>query len=126
TDNKANVPTLAIGALAVDWSTTPETIYAGTGEYNHCQDCLPSQGVLISKDAGNTWSLNGQSTFTAGAFYFSSLSLYQVPLQANPTILAGTNRGLYESTDGGTTWTAVTLTGLTRVDSLVQDPTTPA
>src|ERR1700681_3486939 len=29
TDSQA---TLAIGALAVDWSTTPETVYAGTGE----------------------------------------------------------------------------------------------
>ena len=53
TDGQA---TMAIGAIAVDWSTTPETVYAATGEANLCQDCMPSQGVLKSIDGGATFS----------------------------------------------------------------------
>ena len=67
--------TLAIGAIAVDWTTSPETVYAGTGEANLCQDCMPSQGVLKSIDGGSTWTLLGQSTFAASTFYFSALAI---------------------------------------------------
>jgi Protein of unknown function (DUF1573) len=119
TENKANVPTLAIGALAVDWTTN--TIYAGTGEANLCQDCLPSQGVLISKDAGATWTLGGQSTFTAQAFFIGGLV---VDRTNTLRLFAATNRGLYESTDAGLTWSAL-ATSAGRADTVVQDPSDP-
>ena len=118
TDNQVS---LAIGALAVDWSTAPETIYAGTGEANHCYDCLPSQGVLISKDAGTTWSLSGASTFTASAFYFAGLTVDSSHAQG---VLAATNHGVYQTTDGGTTWNPIS-TGPGRADEVLQDPGNP-
>jgi len=39
------LPTDNITALAIDRSTTPETVYAGTGE----------DGVFVSQDGGSTW-----------------------------------------------------------------------
>src|SRR5438132_955897 len=111
-------PTLAIGALAVDWSVTPQTIYAGTGESNRCQDCLPSQGVLKSTDGGATWTTVGQTTFTASAFYFASMAIDRT---ATNRVFAATNQGLYLSTDSGVTW-AQALAGGT--NEIVQDPTT--
>jgi hypothetical protein len=114
--------TLAIGAIAVDWTTTPETVYVGTGEANHCQDCLPSQGVLKSVDRGTTWVLLAQSTFTAQAFAFESLVVDHTNGALPARLLAATNRGLYLSTDAGTTWTVV-LAGET--SAVVQDPVTP-
>jgi hypothetical protein len=110
--------TLAVGALAVDWSTTPsETVYAGTGEGNGCQDCLAGQGVLKSTDGGATWVLLGQSTFAGAAFTGLAVN--------GQTVVAATNQGLYVSTNGGLTWPASpTVSG--RFDALSQDPVTPS
>jgi hypothetical protein len=113
--------TLAIGAIAVDWTTTPETVYAGTGEANHCQDCLPSQGVLKSTDGGATWALLAQTTFTAQHFGFEGLVVDHPAGVLLARLLAATNHGLYRSTDAGTTWSVV-LAGET--SAIVQDPVT--
>lgn len=115
-------PTLAIGAIAVDWTTSPETVYAGTGEANRCQDCMPSQGVLKSTDGGSTWSVTGQSTFTAGPFYFSAMV---VDSTNNQRILAATTRGLYQTTNGGTTWAQAPGTSNAHWDAVAQDPAFP-
>src|SRR5437870_6720760 len=112
---------LAIGALAID-PNSPAVIYAGTGEGNGCADCLPSQGVLKSIDGGGSWVLLGATTFTADTFFFEGLT---VDRANSHHLLAATNRGLYQSADGGTTWARdATLTG--GVNVVVQDPTTPA
>ena len=102
TDSQA---TLAIGAIAVDWTTTPETVYAGTGEGNHCQDCLPSQGVLKSADGGTTWTLLAQTMFTAQNFAFEGLVVDHPSGAPAARLLAATNHGLYRSIDAGATWT---------------------
>ncbi|MDQ6712054.1 MAG: hypothetical protein M3Z28_02550, partial [Candidatus Dormibacteraeota bacterium] len=117
--------TLAIGAIAVDWSpssTSLDTVYAGTGEANRCQDCMPSQGVLKSTDGGSTWTLLGQSTFTASTFYFSALAIDSTNTQR---ILAATTGGLFQSTDGGANWAQVSGTANARWDNVVQDPASP-
>lgn len=118
TDNQA---TLAIGAIAVDWTTTPETVYAGTGEGNHCQDCLPSQGLLKSADGGTTWTLLGQTMFTAQNFGFEGLVVDHPAGATAARLLAATNHGLYLSIDAGTTW-SIPLPGET--SAIVQDPVT--
>ncbi len=41
-------PTQAIGAIALDPSTSPPTIYVGTGEGNYCGDCSYGRGLFTS------------------------------------------------------------------------------
>src|SRR5205823_11747062 len=116
TDNQPSLAgvTMAIGAIAVDWLTLPETVYARTGEGNGCQDCLPGQGVLKSIDGGATWVLLGQSTFAANSVRFESMAIDSNTLGVTETVYGATDHGLYVSTNGGSTWT-VSLAGGTNV-----------
>ena len=47
-------PTQAIGAVALDTTTTPSTIYVGTGEGNNSIDSLYGAGIYKSTDLGQT------------------------------------------------------------------------
>ena len=49
-------PTQAIGAIALDPSTSPPTIYIGTGEGNYCFDCSYGSGVFYSTNLGASWT----------------------------------------------------------------------
>jgi photosystem II stability/assembly factor-like uncharacterized protein len=49
--------TLSMGAIAVAQSS-PNVIYAGTGEANNCGDCNLGSGILVSTDGGITWTLH--------------------------------------------------------------------
>ena len=113
---------MVIGAIAVDWLTIPETVYAGTGEGNGCQDCLPGQGVLKSIDGGATWVLLGQSTFAASSVRFESMAIDSNTLGVTETVYGATDHGLYVSTNGGSTWT-VSLAG--GVNVVQEDPSAP-
>ena len=48
-------PTQAIGAVALDTTTTPSTIYVGTGEGNGSIDSLYGTGLYKSCDLGQNW-----------------------------------------------------------------------
>ncbi len=48
-------PTQAIGALTLDPSTSPPTIYVGTGEGNNCLDCYYGRGLFTSTNLGGDW-----------------------------------------------------------------------
>lgn len=116
-------PSLAIGSLAIDATTNPSTIYAGTGEQGFSFDSYYGAGVLKSTDGGTTWTQKGASVFagplsgcqssgtTCGGAFIGGLSVR--PGGANPaTILAAvslafSNGGVFRSTDGGDTWTRV-------------------
>jgi photosystem II stability/assembly factor-like uncharacterized protein len=127
---------LAIGALAVAPSN-PSIVYAGTGEgnvqynniaypFNSIRDSYHGCGVLVSRDFGETWALQGTNEFTSAAFYRIAVH------PSDPeTAWAATSRGLFRTTDGGTTWRAVAQ-GLPTIDSniiaatdVVINPTTP-
>jgi len=109
---------LAVGALAIDPNNSL-VIYDGTGEANHCLDCQAGQGVLKSTDGGTSWVLLGQTTFAG-----RTIGAIVVDRSNSNHLLATTRVGLYQSADGGVTWTKSTqLTG--GVQSLIQDPTTP-
>jgi hypothetical protein len=103
----------------------------------------PGGGVLKSTDGGSTWTLLGNSTFDQ----FSLGSIAVDPTNANNIFVSawyGPNNnsgGVYQSTDGGATWTNVTASIHTGAASdvvidlmnpsvlyagLVQDFTTPA
>lgn len=111
-----NLPSLAIGSIALDDSTSPTTIYVGTGEPNLSQDSYYGDGIFKSSDGGQTWTSGSGVDFVG-----SAVSRLLVD-PANPQVLlaAMTEGGVYvddtltrsvpaigivRSADGGTTWT---------------------
>ena len=133
----ANVPSLSIGALAVQPSVNP-VVLAGTGDPNDAADSYYGEGLLRSADGGATWTLisgshdgaNGNHSFVglsvAGlAFSTATPSLvvaaFSTSLQG--AIVQATNSesipGIYYSTDAGVTWQMATLYD---GSSVVQEP----
>ena len=116
--------TSAIGSIVVD-PTDPsgKTIYVGTGEPNGSSDSEDGVGLYRSTDGGATWSLvDGSVPYTASR----SIGAIAVDPNNSDHLLIGTDVarhgfssntggrftppdaptiGLYESTNGGDTWT---------------------
>src|ERR1700693_675214 len=117
-----NEPTEAIGAVALDTTTTPSTIYVATGEGNGSIDSLYGAGIYKSTNLGTTWTQIGTiATFDHAAF--TSLAIDPLTTPGKVRIFAGatsgysagradpgefetdaSKAGLWRSTDGGTTW----------------------
>ena len=112
---------LSIGSLALDATTNPPVIYAGTGEENFARDSYYGNGYLKSTDGGQTWNESGIGVFggatsplnnaTGGPFIGAmsvdpASALHQVVLAAvkggDPSVASG----IWRSTNGGTNWSA--------------------
>jgi uncharacterized repeat protein (TIGR01451 family) len=131
-------PSLAIGALAVAPSN-PNVVYAGTGEGALSGDSYYGNGVMRSTDGGTTWTNVSGTTFDGVA----TAGLAVDPTNADHLYVAigrgrsgirrvtpptSTVYGIYESTNGGTSWTLRKGTtdqfrGATDIDI---DPRTPS
>lgn len=114
-----NMPTLAVGSIAIDDSTSPPTIYVGTGEPNNSLDSYYGVGILKSADGGQTWTEvteadSGAETFLGLAFG----AIVIAPSQPQTLLACASNAkdtqdggtevpGVYQSTDGGQTWSLV-------------------
>ncbi|TAN23767.1 MAG: choice-of-anchor D domain-containing protein, partial [Acidobacteria bacterium] len=112
-----SLPSLSIGSIALDDSTTPTTIYVGTGEANYSGDSYYGDGVFKSTDGGQTWMTGSGVDFLGSAV--SSLLVDPT----NPQVLiagigysgAATRDatasspilGIVRSDDGGATWLQV-------------------
>ncbi|MDE2127188.1 MAG: IPT/TIG domain-containing protein [Armatimonadetes bacterium] len=127
-------PDLAMGAIAVAPSNA-SVIYAGTGEANNAGDSRYGLGILVSTDAGATWTLE---TGPSNAFVGLTTSRIAVDPADAKTVYAamadfGANgkfgtTGIYKSTDGGATW-ANTTAAVSTTDpfsDVVINPTTPS
>lgn len=137
TETTDNEPTLVIGAIAVAPSN-PQVVYAGTGEANYGPskqsisraNVFSGDGILVSTNGGGAWGpLEGTSDF-----YRRTISRIVVNPQ-NPDIvyvavgavaadgLPG-NTGIWESTDGGTTWadTTASISTTAAFSDLAIDP----
>ncbi len=89
-------PTQAIGAIALDTTTTPSTIYVGTGEGNNSIDSLYGSGAFKSTDLGQHWTpLGPAGLFDRGAF--TSMAIDTVTTPGSPRIFAGTSSGFSAS-----------------------------
>ena len=129
---------LAIGTIAIapgNHALNQATIFVGTGEANFSGDSYAGSGIYKSTDSGRTW----QGPLGAAQFANRAVSSIVVD-SANPQlIIAGSStgyagiegdippntplRGVYRSTDGGTTWTEVLPAGGTlRIARIIQDP----
>lgn len=92
-----HMPTLTTGAIAFDPSH-PVTVYCGTGEGNWYRHW--GVGVLRSTNGGATWAVVANAPFVGQGFH----DLIVDPANGNH-LLAATTGGVYESADGGLTWT---------------------
>jgi photosystem II stability/assembly factor-like uncharacterized protein len=100
-----NQPVASIGALAVS-TANPKVIYVGTGESDIRSDLASGAGVYKSVDGGDTWAYTGLG---------DTRQISKIVLDpGNPNIVfvgafghafgPNPDRGVYKSTDGGTTW----------------------
>ncbi len=101
-------PIASIGALAVAPSN-PDIIYVGTGESDFRSDLTYGNGVYKSTDAGRTWKNIGLK---------DSQHISRIVIDPrNPDVVMvaamgsaygpSAERGVFRSTDGGTTWQKV-------------------
>jgi len=106
---------LAVSTMVID-PTNPSFMYAGTGEVVGSQSTRGA-GIFKSTDGGLTWNrLAG--TDSAGALLCLDPAtcpwLYVNRLAISPngsTILAATKNGIWQSTNGGTSWNPTGTTG---------------
>ncbi len=99
---------LSMGAVAVD-PTNDNIVYAGTGEANSSTDSYDGIGMLKTTNGGATWfSLGLEETRHFGKIVIDPLNTNIVYAAAMGTLYTpNTVRGVFKSTDAGTTWTRV-------------------
>ncbi len=90
-------PSLSVGAIAFD-AKTAGVVYCGTGEGNFYWSL--GAGLLKSVDGGTTWTTLCTTPFVGQGFY---------DLKVDPTnsqhLLSANTYGIYESINGGVSWT---------------------
>ena len=92
-------PSLAVGAIAFD-PNTAGVVYCGTGEGNFYWTL--GAGLLKSVDGGTTWTTLCTAPFVGQGFYDLKID----PANSQHLLSANTY-GVYESTNGGVSWTQV-------------------
>ena len=121
-----SVDVLTIGDIAVNWKTG--TIWVGTGEVNSSRSSYAGIGVYKSKDKGKTWQYVGLPE----SHHIGKIQLH--PTDDNTAWVAvlghlysaNKERGVYKTTDGGTTWKQTLYvddnTGAVEMDINPQNP----
>jgi photosystem II stability/assembly factor-like uncharacterized protein len=117
---------MTLGDIAVDWDRN--IIWAGTGEVNSSRSSYSGVGMFKSLDGGKTWQHKGLSE----SHHIGRVILH--PSDPNTVWVAALGhlyspnqeRGVYKTTDGGTTWQRVLFVdGNTGAIDLVIDPLAP-
>ncbi len=117
----------SIGCVAID-PKNPSVVWVGTGENNAQRSVGYGDGVYKSTDGGKSWKNVGlKSSGHVGKILIHPKDSNVVYVAAQgPLWSAGGERGLYKTTDGGATWTAMlTISENTGVSDVVMDPRDP-
>jgi sugar lactone lactonase YvrE len=97
-----NMPTLSIGALAID--PADGSLWVGTGEANVSQDAYAGTGVYRSFDNGRTWHLVGAVN---GFSPMASDSVFRIAFDHRGNAYAATDNGLFRYSARSRQWTEV-------------------
>jgi hypothetical protein len=92
---------MAVSSMAMS-PTNPAIMYAGTGEGFYNGDGIRGAGILKSTNTGGTWT---QLASTANS-NFEYVNRLAISADGN-VLLAATRAGIFRSTDGGVSFTAV-------------------
>jgi photosystem II stability/assembly factor-like uncharacterized protein len=117
----------SIGCVTID-PKNPHVVWVGTGENNSQRSVGYGDGVYKSVDGGATWTNVGlkASEHVAKILVHPEDSDVVYVAAQGPLWAPGGDRGLYKTTDGGKTWTAVlTIDENTGVTDVVMDPRDP-
>ena len=108
--------------------TNPDVVWVGSGENNSQRSVAYGDGVYKSVDGGKSWQNMGlKRSLHIGRILVHPADENVVYVAAmGPLWGPGGDRGVYKSTDGGTTWARVLeIDENTGVVDLVMDPTDP-
>lgn len=98
--------------------TTPQVMYAGTGEGFSNIDAVRGLGIFKSTDGGTTWT---QLASTNNSNFYYNQKLVIKDVAGTEYLFAGTRAGLRRSIDGGVTWTKVLGSGVTATSDRIAD-----
>jgi photosystem II stability/assembly factor-like uncharacterized protein len=113
--------------LAIDPKDS-NVLWLGTGENNSQRSAHFGDGIYKSTDAGKTWKRMGlEKSEHIGEVLVDPRNSNVVYVAAQgPLFTEGGERGLYKTTDGGATWTAVlAISKDTGISDIVFDPRNP-
>jgi PKD repeat protein len=118
TTNTDQLSTIGVSDVAID-PTNTQTMYLATGDSDGSDTW--SIGLLKSTDGGNTWN-------TTGLTWATNLGRTIGRVLVNPsnpqTILVFASNGIHRSTNGGSTFTQVSTTGVSDGEFKPGDPNT--
>lgn len=118
----------SIGTVAVDPSDPDKTVWVGTGEIWTRNSTSVGDGIYKTNDGGRTWKKMGLETS-------ERISSIQIHPENSDVMFVGVlgalwgdseDRGVYKTTDGGTTWEKIFYANeRTGCSDLVMDPNDP-
>lgn len=133
-----NKPSYSMGCVTIDPSVHT-TVWLGTGENNGGRHIGFGDGIYVSHDSGSTWKHRGlkHSEHISKILVDPRDSQVVFAASQGPLWSRGGERGLFKSTDGGSTWKNVLSAGgkgrsveenkdsFTGVTDVVFDPDNP-
>lgn len=117
----------SIGTVEID-PNNHNVVWVGTGENNNQRSVSYGDGIYKSEDGGNSWKNMGlKKSEHIGMIAIDPRNSDVVYVAAyGPVWSAGGDRGVYKTTDGGTTWDKVLeISEHTGVNEIHFDPRNP-